>query len=172
MRYRDRQRWSTELSTVKEIDKLKQRPHTDCEGVPNVPKFPQHEDSCADADIGARLVRSTVQTALGLHLPSCSSLLKVIYRDSKTFEIQVVSKKKIVGRIMGPLFVTKIGCCWAKCCHEHHYGSIWSCLVLVRNNQIQFVTGSYKGQYKWLLGGDACYIALRILSVVYFRHPL
>ena len=40
MRYRDRQRWSTELSTVKEIDKLKQRPHTDCEGVPNLPRIP------------------------------------------------------------------------------------------------------------------------------------
>ena len=84
------------MSTVKEIDKLKQRPHTDCEGVTNVPKFPQHEDSCADADGGARVVRSAVQTALGLHLPSCSSLLKVLYRDSKTFEVQVVSKKKLL----------------------------------------------------------------------------
>ena len=84
------------MSTVKEIDKLKQRAHTDSEGVPNVPKFLQHEDSCADADVGARVVRTAVQRTLGLHLPSCSSLLKVLYRDSKTFEIQVVSKKKLL----------------------------------------------------------------------------
>ena len=110
------------MSTVKEIDKLKQRPHTDCEGVPNLPKFPQHEDSCADADGGAWVVRSAVQTALGLHLPSCSSLLEVLYRDSKTLEIQVVSKE-VFDRTMGPLFITKIGGCWAKCCHEHHLGA-------------------------------------------------
>ena len=107
---------------MKEIDKVKQRQHTDSEEVPNVAKFFQHEDSCADADGGARVVRSTVRRTLGLHLPSCSSLLEVQYRDSKTFEIQFVSKK-VVDRIMGPLFITKVGCCWAKCCHEHYLGA-------------------------------------------------
>ena len=81
---------------MKEIDKLKQRPHTDCEGVPNLPKFLQHEDCCADADGGARVVRSAVQTALGLHLPSCSSLLKVLYRDSNFRNTGCLKKELLI----------------------------------------------------------------------------
>ena len=100
------------------------------------------------------------------HAPHCSRCCI----GTQTFEIQVVSKKS----------------CWLNHGLIFHYqkwvllgqmlpctslGSIRSCLVLVRNNQIQFETGSLKGQYKWLLGGDACYIALRILSVTFFETP-
>ena len=45
----------------------------------------------------------------------------VLWKDIRNKE-QGVSKKVDI-RIMGPLIITKIGCCGTKICHEHHLGA-------------------------------------------------